>query len=120
MKPVPAELQRLLTVSDTLKGKQKDAWKQESLYANSYSESFQLFDVDAVSLETYTEVQTTLNGGWFNENSYKGSLPAALYKWVNEVSCYGAILCDVKPKREQLDLNESALSTMVTQFSLQK
>ena len=90
------------------------AWKQESLYANNFSESFQLFDVDAVSLETYTDVKQTLTEPWYKAESFNGGLPAALYGWVHEVSSYGAILCDVKPKRELLDLNESALSTMVT------
>ena len=35
------------------KGKEKGAWQRDSLYATSYSESFQVFDVDAVTIETY-------------------------------------------------------------------
>ena len=120
MKQIPVELQNLFAVSDTLKSKKKDAWKQDSLFANNYAESFQQFDVDAVSLETYTDVQASLQEGWFKQTNFKTGLAAALYTWVNEVNCYGAILCNVKPKRTQLDLNESALSTMVTQFTHQK
>ena len=57
------------------------------------------FDVDAVSLETYTEIQSILQEGWFKCRSFSSGLAEALYNFVNEVNCYGAILCDVKPKR---------------------
>ena len=69
-------------MTDALKGNEKGAWQRDSLYATSYSESFQVFDVDAVPIETYQEIQPTLKESWFKAQNFKEGVGAALFTWV--------------------------------------
>ena len=56
LKSIPIDLCRLLDATDVLKEKQPGSWKQDSTSANQFADSFQKFDIDTVSIETFSQM----------------------------------------------------------------
>ena len=111
----------MLDATDVLKGNEHGSWKKDLAYVSAFADSFQKFDVDSVSMDTFAELKSVVEADWFSAANFKGEkLLTALFKFINEMFLYGKALTEVQPKRQMIDLNEVALSAMVTSFSTKK
>ena len=113
----------MFEVADMIKGTEHRAWKKDIAYPSAFADSFQKLDVDSVPMEIFAELNTTVQAEWFASvaaNCKGQKLPLAMFKFISEMHRYGKALVEVQPKRQMVDLNEVALSAMVTSFSAKK
>ena len=71
-KRLPEHLDHLLNAGDILKGKGAGAWRRDMQYASAFIESFQKFDLDSVSMETFAQLKPITTADWFVAGNFKG------------------------------------------------
>ena len=76
-------LEVLLDTSDMLKGKKSGQWKQALPESSTFAETFQQFNVEAASSDSWNKLQIVIESDWYN-NAYNftGALPQAMWNWI--------------------------------------